>query len=49
MSHQFCFARNTGNCASESIVASREQEVGLSRQWHKDDFLPKLDAGNPYH
>lgn len=37
ITHQFCFARNTGNCTSGN-VASRRQVVSSSHQWHKDDL-----------
>ncbi len=37
ISHQFCFARNTGNCASGN-VAAMGQVVGSSRPWQKDEF-----------
>mmetsp|Transcript_27789 Transcript_27789/g.47000 ORF Transcript_27789/g.47000 Transcript_27789/m.47000 type:complete len:563 (-) Transcript_27789:166-1854(-) len=45
ISHQFCFARNTGNCGSERIVASKGQKVASKvqrqskrRQWRTGDF-----------
>ncbi len=34
ISHQFCFARNTGTCASGKKIPV----VGSPRQWHKDDL-----------
>lgn len=37
ISHQFCFARNTGNCTGGN-VASMGQVVSSSRKWHKDDL-----------
>ena len=45
ISHQFCFARSTGKCASD--IALKQQKVALSRQWHQDDFCQSWKLKTP--